>query len=195
MPDTSLIYQGRCWKLGDDVSSDELISAQHVFEYDPQVLRKHLLQERLPRFASEAKAGDIVLAGKRFAHGSQHTHPFLAMKAIGVGLLAEQLLRPPFRLAIYSGIPLLEISQSVQDMLSDGDQIRVNFKTGEVVNLTQHTTSMVNPLPDFLLDIVQAGGGLGYMQAAQSNQRAQTSAVTATTNSRSNNTKEAPHGA
>lgn len=182
MPDKSLIYQGRCWKLGDDVSSDELISAQHVFEYDPQVLRMHLLEERLPQFASQAQAGDIVLAGKRFAHGSQHTHPFLAMKAMGVGLIAEQLLRPPFRLAIYSGIPLLEISQTVQDMLSDGDQIRVDFSTGEIANLTQHTTTQVKPLPDFLLDIVQSGGGLGYMQAMQANQ------ITP------NTTKEASHG-
>lgn len=174
MPDTSLIYQGRCWKLGDDVSSDELISAQHVFEYDPQVLRKHLLEERLPQFATEAQAGDIMIAGKRFAHGSQHTHPFLAMKAIGVGLLGEQLLRPPFRLAIYSGIPLLEISQSVQDMLDDGDQIRVDFKNGEITNLTQNATIQVKPLPDFLLDIVKAGGGLGYMRATQSNQITQT---------------------
>ena len=56
MSDMSLIYQGRCWKLGDDVSSDELISAQHVFEYDPQVLRKHLLEERLSQFASQAQS-------------------------------------------------------------------------------------------------------------------------------------------
>ncbi|CAN1546953.1 LeuD 3-isopropylmalate dehydratase small subunit [Burkholderiaceae bacterium] len=186
MSDMSLIYQGRCWKLGDDVSSDELISAQHVFEYDPQVLRKHLLEERLSQFASQAQSGDIVLAGKRFAHGSQHTHPFLAMKAIGVGLIAEQMLRPTFRLAIYSGIPLLEIDQNVQNMLDDGDQIRVDFNKGVISNLTQNTTTQVKPVPDFLLDIIQAGGGLGYMQATLANHIVQKNTSTTT--------KETSHG-
>jgi 3-isopropylmalate/(R)-2-methylmalate dehydratase small subunit len=182
----SLIYEGRCWKLGDDISSDELISTQHVFEYDPQELRKHVLEERLPQLAVQAQAGDILLAGKRFAHGSQHTHPFLAMKAIGVGLMAEQLLRPPFRLAIYSGVPLLEITQAVQDMMGNGDQLRVDFKTGDITNLTQKTHANVKPLPDFLIQIVQAGGGLGYMRTTQ------TDSSQPDPNKKS--PKEAPHG-
>jgi 3-isopropylmalate/(R)-2-methylmalate dehydratase small subunit len=48
----STVLQGRCWKLGDDVSSDALISARHVFEYDPRQLRKHLLAEDRPEFAT-----------------------------------------------------------------------------------------------------------------------------------------------
>src|SRR5690606_12497536 len=108
-----MIYQGRCWKLGNDISSDELISARHVFEYNPEQLRKHLLEELRPELAAEAKPGDIILTGKRFAHGSQHTHPFLAMKTMGLGLISCQLLRPPFRLSIYSGVPVLEINDKI----------------------------------------------------------------------------------
>lgn len=163
----NLVYEGRCWKLGDDVSSDELISAQHVFEYDPQKLREHLLEERLPDFAKQARAGDIVLAGKRFAHGSQHTHPFLAMKAIGLGLLIQAPPRPSFRLAIYCGIPLLDIGRDVIEFLHDADSVRVDFQKGEITNLTDGTKLSVAPLPGFLLDIVQAGGGMGFLQSGQ----------------------------
>src|SRR5690606_17451977 len=133
----NLVYEGRCWRLGADVSSDELISANHVFEYDPRALRKHLLADLRPELAKEAKTGDLIVAGKRFAHGSQHTHPFLAMKAIGLGLLAHRLLRPPFRLAIYCGVPLLEIGDDSLAMLGDGDHLRVNFETGQISNLTR----------------------------------------------------------
>lgn len=159
----NLIYEGRCWKLDDDVSSDDLISARHVFEYDPERLRRHLLAERHPVFNREVKRGDIILAGKRFAHGSQHTHPFLAMKAIGVGLVARRLLRPPFRLAIYSGVPLLEITEDIFRMFEDGDRMRVDFETGRIGNLTANVETTATPLPDFLLQVVRAGGGLAYL--------------------------------
>ncbi|HYG41777.1 MAG TPA: 3-isopropylmalate dehydratase [Bordetella sp.] len=160
----NLIYQGRCWKLDDDVSSDELISARHVFEYDPEQLRKHLLAETRPELATQAKPGDLIVAGKRFAHGSQHTHPFLAMKAMGLGLLAHRLFRPPFRLAIYSGVPLLELGEEALDMFGDGEQMHVDFNTGLITNITRGQQLEATPLPDFLLQIVQAGGGLGYLR-------------------------------
>lgn len=159
-----LLYEGRCWMLGDDVSSDDLISARHVFEYDPEKLRNHLFEERNPLFARQVQAGDIVVAGRRFAHGSQHTHPFLALKAMGVGLMARQMLRPPFRLAVYCGVPLLEVSDQAYALLNDADRLRVNFKTGEIRNLTSGQVSNVTPLPGFLLEIIQSGGGLGYLK-------------------------------
>jgi len=161
----NLVYEGRCWKLGDDVSSDELISARHVFEYDPEQLRKHLLEELRPALAREAQAGDIIVAGKRFASGSQHTHPFLAMKAIGLGLLAYRPLRAPYRLAIYSGVPLLEISEDALAVFDDGDRMHVDFETGRIANLTRKRQIDAAPPPSFLLQIVQAGGGLGYLSA------------------------------
>ncbi len=164
-----LVYQGRCWKLDENISSDELISARHVFEYDPHQLSKYLLAGPLPAFAQQARAGDLIVAGKRFAHGSQHTHPFLAMKAMGLGLVAHQLLRPPFRLSIYCGVPLLEADDDALAMFKDGDQMHVNFETGLIKNLSSGKETSVTPLPEFLLQIVRAGGGLGYLSATNTN--------------------------
>lgn len=171
----SMILEGRCWKLGDDVSSDELISARHVYEYDPRQLRKHLLAEPRPEFAREARAGDLLVAGKRFAHGSQHTHPFLAMKEMGVGLLARTLARPPFRLAIYTGVPVLEIGEAAAEALSDGDRLRVDFASGLIDNVSRGTQHRAEPIAPFLLDIIAAGGGLGFLR----NQSAQAASVEA----------------
>lgn len=162
-PHSSLVREGRCWKLGDDVSSDALISARHVFEYDPRLLRKHLLAEERAEFAAQAQPGDVLVAGRRFAHGSQHSHPFLAMKEMGVGLLARTLSRPPFRLAVYMGVPLLEIGEDAWWQLNDGDRLRVDFGCGRIDNLSTGTCHEVVPLPAFLLDIVGAGGGLAYL--------------------------------
>lgn len=166
MSDASLVLEGRCWKLGDDVSSDALISARHVFEYDPRLLRRHLLAEERPAFAAEAQPGDVLVAGRRFAHGSQHSHPFLALKEMGVGLVARTLARPPFRLAVYMGVPLLEIGEAAWQALNDGDRLRTDFRRGLIENLSTGTQHEVAPLPAFLLDIVAAGGGLPYLGRA-----------------------------
>ena len=50
----SRLSSGRAWKFSDDISSDELISARHVFEYDPRLLSKHLLSDLRPAFAQQA---------------------------------------------------------------------------------------------------------------------------------------------
>lgn len=165
-----LVSTGRCWKIGDDVASDELISARHVFEYDPRVLRRHLLHEVRPELASEAQPGDVLLAGRRFAHGSHHSHPFLAMKEMGLGLLALPLKRAPFRLSVFIGVPLLEVGEDVIAAIEDGDRLEVDYTAGKIRNLTQGRAVAASPLPDFLLDILQAGGGLNYLkqQAAES---------------------------
>ena len=161
---TGLVLAGRCWRLGDDVSSDALISARHVFEYDPRLLRKHLLAEVRPEFAAEAQPGDVLVVGKRFAHGSQHSHPFLALKEMGIGLVARTLSRPAFRLAIYMGVPLLEVGADVLDQLGDGDRLRVDFATGTIADETSGARLQVDPLPAFLIEIVAAGGGLGHLK-------------------------------
>jgi 3-isopropylmalate/(R)-2-methylmalate dehydratase small subunit len=161
---SGLVLAGRCWRLGDDVSSDALISARHVFEYDPRMLRKHLLAEVRPEFAAAARPGDMLVVGKRFAHGSQHSHPFLALKEMGVGLIARTLSRPAFRLAIYMGVPLLEVGEDVPAQLGDGDRLRVDFASGAIANETSGARLQVDPLPPFLLEIVAAGGGLAHLQ-------------------------------
>lgn len=166
---TNLVRTGRCWKIGDDVASDELISARHVFEYDPRVLRKHLLEDLRPDLPAQAQPGDVLLAGRRFAHGSHHSHPFLAMREMGLGLLAQPLKRAPFRLAVFVGVPLLEVTDEIVASIRDGDRLEVDYESGRIRNLTQGGTFTAPPLPDFLREIVKAGGGLNYLkgQAAE----------------------------
>lgn len=155
--------RGRAWKFEQDISSDQLISARHVFEFDPRLLSKHLLHEIRPELAQQAKPGDVIVAGAHFAHGSNHSHPFLAMQALGVGLLCRSLSRGPFRLAIFMGVPLLQASDAVIAAIEDGQQLEIDFKQGRIVNLSTGTSMQAAPLSPFLQEIVQAGGGMGFI--------------------------------
>lgn len=156
---------GRAWKFSSDISSDQLISARHVFEFDPRMLRHHLLAEVRPEFAQQAQPGDVIVAGRNFAHGSNHSHPFLAMKALGVGLLVRSLSRGPFRLAIFMGVPVLMAGSDVLDAIGDGDQLDIDFARGAIFNATSGKRMEVEPLAPFLQDIVNAGGGLEFVKS------------------------------
>lgn len=157
--------EGRCWRFGDEISSDQLINARHVFEYDPAVLRRHLLEELRPEFSDEAQPGDLLVAGRRFAHGSVHSHPFIAMHAMNLGLLCGSVGRGPFRLSIAMGVPLLVVGPEVLDSVSDGDRLAVEFRRGTVDNLTTGARFEVEPLSPFLMEIIEAGGSLEYARA------------------------------
>jgi len=156
---------GRAWKFSGDISSDQLISARHVFEFDPRMLRHHLLAEVRPEFAQQAQPGDVIVAGRNFAHGSNHSHPFLAMKALGVGLLVRSLSRGPFRLAIFMGVPVLMAGSDVLDAIDDGDRLDIDFARGAIFNATSGKQMQVEPLAPFLQDIVNAGGGLEFVKS------------------------------
>ena len=157
--------EGRCWRFGDEISSDQLINARHVFEYEPAVLARHLLEELRPEFAGGAQAGDLLVAGRRFAHGSNHSHPFIAMRHLGLGLICGSLGRGPFRLAVAMGVPLLTVGPEVLAGLQDAERLAVDFRGGVIVNETAGTRFEVEPLSPFLLEIVEAGGSLEYVRA------------------------------
>jgi 3-isopropylmalate/(R)-2-methylmalate dehydratase small subunit len=163
------VSQGRAWKFDGDVSSDELISARHVFEFDEKMLGKHLLEEVRPEVAREAQPGDLLVCAGAFAHGSNHSHPFIAMKALGLGLLTRSLSRGPFRLAIFFGIPFLIVGDDVLQSIADGDRIDVDFATGVITSVTTGARHQAERLSPFLQEIVDAGGGLehGRRQLAQ----------------------------
>ena len=164
-------YTGTCWKLPDAVSSDQLIGPAHVFDFEAETLRKHLLEEIDPRIAAEAKPGDILLAGRNFAQGSNHSHPFIGMKAMGLGLLCRSISRGPYRLTIFMGVPILTITGEIYDALEHRDRIEVDFTTGEVTALETGTTFQAEALPPHLLDIVKAGGGFEHAKAQEQDQK------------------------
>lgn len=154
--------RGRCWRFGDDLASDQMIPPQHVFEYDPKVLRNYLLAEVRPELSREAQPGDLLVTGRNFANGSHHSHPFLAMRELGVGLICQSISRGPFRLAVFMGIPLLVAGPEVIAALGDGDRLAVDFAAGHIRNETTARDFQVEPLSSFLLDIISLGGGLAY---------------------------------
>ena len=158
--------QGRCWKFGDNLSlDDDILEFAKVFVEgvrvsDPEYLKKHVFTNLIPDFSERAKPGDIVVAGKRFGQGNPHIYGLLGLAGLGVGLIAESVPHFTYRMIVAAGLPTLPFFNDIGAHAEDGDELRVDFRVGEVENLSRGVRCASDPLPDALRDIIELGGFL-----------------------------------
>ena len=155
------VYKGICWKFGDNLGIDgDVMPLRFALEreLDPEVLRPHLMAGVDPEFPNKVSPGDIIVAGHRFGQGNPHIQGFLGIVGHGLGLVAESIPRGSFRNAINAGLPFLTGCEGVTADVETGDELEVNFKTGEFKNLSRDLTHQFQPLDAQLQAIIEAGG-------------------------------------
>lgn len=154
----------RAWVFGDDVDTDQIIAGRYLVKLDPRELAKHVMEAADPEFASKVRKGDVIIAGRNFGCGSSRERAPLALKAAGISAIAaESFARIFYRNAINRGLPVLTCA-GVRRGFKTGAKVRVDVRRGKVHNLSTGKTFKAEPLPDFLLAIVRAGGLLQYME-------------------------------
>jgi 3-isopropylmalate/(R)-2-methylmalate dehydratase small subunit len=158
-----MIIRGKAHKLGDDINTDDIIAAKYLVSTDAQELGKHCLESIRPDFVSRVSAGDIVVAGKNFGCGSSREHAPLAIKGCGIqAVVAKSFAGIFFRNAINIGLPFLE-SAEVDD-IQEGDSLEIDLAGGIIKNLTQNKTYSAQAFPEFLQEIIAAGGLINYIK-------------------------------
>ncbi len=149
---------GRAWCYGDSVDTDVIIPARYLTSTDEQELAEHALEDLDPGFVSAVQPGDVVVAGSNFGCGSSREHAPIALKGAGVGaVVARSFARIFFRNAINTGLAIVTCPQLV-DVTDTGDEIEVDVVNGLVTNVTKSQSFEAEPLPDFILEIVECGG-------------------------------------
>jgi len=148
---------GRAWKFGDDIDTDVIIQGKYLVINEPEELAKHVFENLRPEFAREVKKGDFVVAGENFGCGSSREHAPLALKATGIeAVIAKSYARIFFRNAINIGLKVLECKDV--DRIDDGDELEIDYEKGVIYNKTKGEGYSINPLPDFLKEILDKGG-------------------------------------
>ncbi len=113
-------------------------------------------------FAKTAEKGDIIVAGKNFGCGSSRQQAVDCFIALGVrAVIAESFGIIYERNAINAAFPVLTATGLAQPDLEEGDQIRINLRTGEIQNLRNGKVYKASPFSDVQLKIYQRGGLLG----------------------------------
>ena len=158
------MINGTGYKFGDNVDTDQIISAKYLVTTDAVELGKHCMETADPDFPTKAKAGDVLIAGKNFGCGSSREHAPLSIKGLGLALIiAESFARIFFRNCINIGMPILESPEAARDAKS-GDRFEVDLDKGLINNVTQGKTYTAHPFPEFMQQIISAGGLMPYVK-------------------------------
>ncbi len=157
-----MILGGRAVKIGDHVSTDQILPGRYMSLTDAEELGRHALEGLDPEFSSRISPGDILVAGVNFGTGSSREQAPQALRAAGFpAILAASFARIFFRNCINIGLPVLWSPQASEG-ISDGDLLKIDTTTGAILDETNGASFDTSPMPGFVASITEMGGLIPY---------------------------------
>ena len=157
------IIKGRAHKFGNDVNTDDIISARYLNTIDPKELGARCMEILDRDFSKKVKLGDIIVAGNNFGCGSSREHAPIAIKGCGVQLvIAKSFARIFYRNSINIGLPIIELDSA--DEISPQDELEADLTSGEIKNLTTGKTYHAAPFAEFVSSIIEKGGLMNWIK-------------------------------
>lgn len=154
-------FTGRVWVLGDDIDTDIIIPTEYLALPTVDDMKKYAFSPLRPELAGQIKDGDIIVAGKNFGCGSSREQAPEIIKHLNVKcVIAKSFARIFFRNSINNGLLLIE-NADLHDVVKEGDTIEVTLNEKIVHNGNEYK---IQPLPQNLMDIINAGGLVKAMQ-------------------------------
>ena len=159
---TSATPGGRVWRCGDNLDTDALAPGQYM-KYGIEEIARHCLESLQPEFASQVRAGDVVVAGRNCGTGSSREQAPQALKHLGVAaLVAKSFAGLFYRNAINLGLPAVVCAEA--DRIQAGDRIRVDARAGLIHNHTRGEQLRCEAIPAHLLQLLDDGGLLPHLE-------------------------------
>ncbi len=153
--------EGKVWRFGKDIDTDLIIAARYLNTSDPKELAKHVMEDADPEFVNKMTPGDIIVADENFGCGSSREHAPIALKAAGVAaVVAPTFARIFYRNAFNMGLPIFELEEASQ--IQEGDVIAIDMDAGTITNKTQNKTYKFTPIPEFMQELIDAGGLMSF---------------------------------
>jgi 3-isopropylmalate/(R)-2-methylmalate dehydratase small subunit len=147
--------QHRVWCVGADVDTDQLAPGAYM-KLGIDDIARHCLEALRPDFASSVRRGDVLVAGPSFGIGSSREQAAAVLVTLGVAaVIAPSFGGLYFRNAFNVGLLLLQCPQA--DALQEGHSVGFDARAGRIV-CAEGAVLDCKPIPDFLLDMVEAGG-------------------------------------
>ncbi len=159
----------RVWKVGADVDTDQLAPGAYM-KLGIHDIAKHCLEGVRPEFAAEVSLGDVLAAGPNFGIGSSREQAADALVKLGVkAVIAPSYSGLYFRNAFNLGLLLLTCKDA--ELLQEAEQISLDLDQWAVVRSNGQRLAC-DPIPDFLVAMVEAGGLLPQLKLRLQQQRA-----------------------
>lgn len=175
-----LVIEGRVWVLRDsssnpidNIDTDQIYHNAHLAVTDVGQMGKFAFGnlEGWEDFPERVERGDLVVGGKNFGSGSSRQQAVDCFRALGVALMICESFGAIYkRNAINSGFPILAFPgicgmrrEGGRFAVESGDRLRVDFLSGEVVNVSTGTSvGTCEPFSRVQLDIYKAGNLFAY---------------------------------
>ncbi len=159
----------RVWKVGADVDTDQLAPGAYM-KLGIHDIAKHCLEGVRPEFAAEVSLGDVLAAGPNFGIGSSREQAADALVKLGVkAVIAPSYSGLYFRNAFNLGLLLLTCKDA--ELLQEAEKISLDLDQWAVVRSNGQRLAC-DPIPDFLVAMVEAGGLLPQLKLRLQHQRA-----------------------
>ncbi|MBY4896799.1 3-isopropylmalate dehydratase [Cupriavidus sp. AU9028] len=155
------ILPGRIWRFGDNVDTDAMAPGTQMKSGIEQIAR-HCLAVLRPEFPQGVRRGDIIVAGENFGVGSSREQAPQALRYLGVAaVLAPSFAGLFYRNAINLGLPVLVCRDT--STLADGAAATLDLEKAAVM-LEDGRRVDCEPIPDFLLEMLRAGGLVAHLK-------------------------------
>lgn len=159
--------QGKVFKYKDNVDTDVIIPARYLNTSDAKELALHCMEDIDKEFVKKVNTGDVMVAGWNFGCGSSREHAPLVIKTCGTGcVIAKSFARIFYRNAINIGLPILECVEAAEEIQA-GDEVKVDFDTGVITDLTTGKEYKAQPFPEFIQNIIRSGGLLKSLREGE----------------------------
>ena len=152
------LVEGKAFVFGKNIDTDQIYPSRFVEYTEVEDIKKFAMYGADADFTKKFTAGDIIVAGTNFGCGSSREHAAITLKGIEVGaVIAESFGRIFFRNAINLGVPVITC-KNISALIHEGDQVKVEIKSVEIVNLTTGEKAEAVPMSDYIMNILQSGG-------------------------------------
>lgn len=150
--------------MGDHIDTDAIIPARFLVSTDPKELGSHCMEGMDPEWINKVQPGaSIMVAGRNFGCGSSREHAPVAIAGAGIPVvLAQSFARIFYRNAFNMGLLPIEIGEDFK--VNEGDELEVDMDAGTVTNSTSGQTMTMQPLPETMQALLDAGGLVGYVK-------------------------------
>lgn len=159
-----MIIKAKAIKFGDNINTDVILPGKYLELIDPKELAKHAMAGIDPDFPEKVSDGAVLIGGKNFGCGSSREQAPIALKYSGVKcVIAEYFARIFYRNCINIGLPAIEC-ENISKNIDEEDSISIDLEKGIIRNETQDKSFKTNPIPKFLMSILQKGGLIEYLK-------------------------------
>jgi 3-isopropylmalate/(R)-2-methylmalate dehydratase small subunit len=157
------ICDARVWRLGADVDTDALAPGAYM-KHGLEVIGRHCLEAVRDDFAGGVHPGDVIVAGANFGIGSSREQAAGVLKHLGLAaVIAPSFSGLFFRNAFNLGLLLLTCPEA--EALEEAERVGLRLEGDTPMVLRANGRNLAcAPIPQFLMDMVDAGGLLPLLK-------------------------------